>query len=151
MQLRNYEARGQLQPSYQPSRTRPLITTHTRSPLRTMAHVSISTAFAGAENQGLQVGHNAGSIETHIHAPGKCLLPAAAQRYANCAMFLQSVLRPPAAVMLRTVPLRPRFHRSRGADRPDTRAMRCAGLSSRAGGPWRRWVRSAKGLSRCLT
>jgi hypothetical protein len=34
---------------------------------------TITTTITGAGNQGLQVGYNSGFIETHIHAPGKCL------------------------------------------------------------------------------
>jgi hypothetical protein len=37
-----------------------------------MAFPSVTTTFTGPRNQGLQVGHNSGSIETHFHAPGKC-------------------------------------------------------------------------------
>jgi len=37
-----------------------------------MAFPSVTTTFTGPGNQGLQVGHNSGSIETHIHAAGKC-------------------------------------------------------------------------------
>jgi hypothetical protein len=37
-----------------------------------MAFPSITTTFKGLENQGLQVGYNSGSIQTHVHAPGKC-------------------------------------------------------------------------------
>jgi hypothetical protein len=32
----------------------------------------VTTTFTGPGNRGLQVGHNSGSIETHIHAPDKC-------------------------------------------------------------------------------
>ncbi|KAB2107286.1 hypothetical protein AG0111_0g3658 [Alternaria gaisen] len=34
-----------------------------------MAFPSITTTFKGLENQGLQVGYNSGSIQTHVHAP----------------------------------------------------------------------------------
>jgi hypothetical protein len=37
-----------------------------------MAFPSVTTTFTGPRNQGLQVGYNSGSIQTHIHAPGKC-------------------------------------------------------------------------------
>ncbi|KAB2106159.1 hypothetical protein AG0111_0g6189 [Alternaria gaisen] len=37
-----------------------------------MAFPSITTTFKGLENQGLQVGYNSGSIQTHVHAPGNC-------------------------------------------------------------------------------
>jgi hypothetical protein len=37
-----------------------------------MADPSITVTFVGPGNQGLQVGHNSGSIETHMHAAGKC-------------------------------------------------------------------------------
>jgi hypothetical protein len=41
-----------------------------------MVFPSVTTTFTDAENRGLQVGYNAGSIQTHMHAPGKC--PASA-------------------------------------------------------------------------
>ncbi|RYN15542.1 hypothetical protein AA0112_g12738, partial [Alternaria arborescens] len=34
-----------------------------------MALPSVTTTFTGPGNQGLQVGYNSGSIQTHIHAP----------------------------------------------------------------------------------
>jgi hypothetical protein len=34
-----------------------------------------SRPHTGHGNEGLQIGHNSGSIETHIPAPGKCPLP----------------------------------------------------------------------------
>jgi hypothetical protein len=37
-----------------------------------MAFLSVTTTFTGPANQGLQVGYNSGSVQTHIHAPGKC-------------------------------------------------------------------------------
>ncbi|KAH7061833.1 TPR domain protein [Paraphoma chrysanthemicola] len=37
-----------------------------------MTFPSVTTTFTGPGNQGLQVGHNSGSIEAHIYAPGKC-------------------------------------------------------------------------------
>ena len=37
-----------------------------------MADPTTSTTFAGAENQGVQVGYNTGSI--HIAGAGKCLI-----------------------------------------------------------------------------
>jgi hypothetical protein len=37
-----------------------------------MANPSTSITFIGQGSQGLQVGHNSGSIETHIHSRGEC-------------------------------------------------------------------------------
>jgi coenzyme F420-reducing hydrogenase gamma subunit len=37
-----------------------------------MASSTVTTTFTGPGNQGLQVGYNSGSIQTHIHAPGTC-------------------------------------------------------------------------------
>ncbi|KAF2181395.1 hypothetical protein K469DRAFT_262846 [Zopfia rhizophila CBS 207.26] len=36
-----------------------------------MAYPSITTTFAGPGNQGLQVGHNSGYFEAHVHAPAE--------------------------------------------------------------------------------
>jgi hypothetical protein len=54
------------------SARRSLHPTPTRSLLCTMAASNITTTFAGHSNQGLQIGHNSGTI--HL-APGKCPHP----------------------------------------------------------------------------
>jgi hypothetical protein len=45
-----------------------------------MADSSARVTFTGPGNHGLQVGHNSGSIETHIHAPGAALTLLHAER-----------------------------------------------------------------------
>ena len=52
-----------------------------------MASPSVTTTFTGAGNQGLQFGYNTGSIQTHIHAPGKCSSACALTNTVLTALF----------------------------------------------------------------
>ena len=114
-------------------RTKPAAVTYSA-----MASSTVTTTFTGSGNQGLQVGYNSGSIQTHIHAPGKCppacaLTSAALTVLCLCRTSGDST----TALVLRALPSRPRLCRPWNAARPDPRAMRCASISRRAGGPRR--------------
>jgi hypothetical protein len=52
-----------------------------------MALPSVTTTVTGPGNRGLQVGYNSGSIETHIHAPGKCPSASALTNTVLTALF----------------------------------------------------------------
>jgi hypothetical protein len=99
-----------------------------------MAPLSVTTVFTGRGNQGLQVGYNTGSIQTHIHAPGKYpLYSALTNTSANGALLRRTSGDPATALVLRALPPRCRLCRPWNAARPDPRAMRCASIASSAG------------------
>jgi hypothetical protein len=60
-----------------------------------MPFPSVTSTFTGPGNQGLQVGHNSGSIETHFHAPGKCPPASAVTGVALITLYAERPDTPP--------------------------------------------------------
>jgi hypothetical protein len=111
-----------------------------------MAFPSVTTTFTGPGNRGLQVGYNSGSIQTHIHAPSKCPpAPALTKHGANGALLRRTSGDSTTTFVLRAVSPRPRLCRPWNAARLDPRAMLCASIACRAGGPRRGGVSVAEG------